>query len=92
MNTVLADAVLRNIPLLSDRATIIFGADVTHAQPGEDSSASIAAVCHLTMVYIYIFFYCLFSLFHHMHCISGGCFHGLARSDEVQRTCICPRT
>ncbi|CAO2813226.1 unnamed protein product [Amaranthus hypochondriacus] len=43
-NTVLKDAVLRHIPLLTDRPTIIFGADVTHAQPGEDSSASIAAV------------------------------------------------
>ncbi|XP_021732844.1 protein argonaute 5-like isoform X1 [Chenopodium quinoa] len=43
-NTVLCDAIQRNIPLLTDRPTIIFGADVTHAQPGEDSSASIAAV------------------------------------------------
>ncbi|KNA05809.1 hypothetical protein SOVF_186940 [Spinacia oleracea] len=43
-NTVLCDAIQRNIPLLTDVPTIIFGADVTHAQPGEDSSASIAAV------------------------------------------------
>lgn len=43
-NTVLIDAIQRNIPLLTDRPTIIFGADVTHASPGEDSSASIAAV------------------------------------------------
>uniref|UniRef100_A0A803M6A3 Piwi domain-containing protein n=1 Tax=Chenopodium quinoa TaxID=63459 RepID=A0A803M6A3_CHEQI len=43
-NTVLCDAIQRNIPLLTDRPTIIFGADVTHAQPGKDSSASIAAV------------------------------------------------
>uniref|UniRef100_A0A803M6A6 Uncharacterized protein n=1 Tax=Chenopodium quinoa TaxID=63459 RepID=A0A803M6A6_CHEQI len=43
-NTVLIDAVQRNIPLLTDRPTIIFGADVTHPPPGEDSSASIAAV------------------------------------------------
>lgn len=43
-NTVLDDAIRRRIPLISDRPTIIFGADVTHPQPGEDSSPSIAAV------------------------------------------------
>ncbi|WOK94801.1 protein argonaute 1B [Canna indica] len=43
-NTVLMDALSRNIPLVSDRPTIIFGADVTHPHPGEDSSPSIAAV------------------------------------------------
>ncbi|AQK67377.1 argonaute1d [Zea mays] len=43
-NTVLADAVSRRIPLVTDRPTIIFGADVTHPHPGEDSSPSIAAV------------------------------------------------
>ncbi|GAV78026.1 PAZ domain-containing protein/Piwi domain-containing protein/DUF1785 domain-containing protein [Cephalotus follicularis] len=43
-NTVLKDAIQRKIPLVSDRPTIIFGADVTHPQPGEDSSPSIAAV------------------------------------------------
>jgi eukaryotic translation initiation factor 2C len=43
-NTVLFDALQRRIPLVSDRPTIIFGADVTHPSPGEDSSASIAAV------------------------------------------------
>jgi eukaryotic translation initiation factor 2C len=41
---VLADAVSRRIPLVTDRPTIIFGADVTHPHPGEDSSPSIAAV------------------------------------------------
>ena len=30
---------------MSDFPTIIFGADVTHPQPGEDSSPSIATVC-----------------------------------------------
>ena len=44
-NTVLIDALSRRIPLVSDRPTIIFGADVTHPHPGEDSSPSIAAVC-----------------------------------------------
>ncbi|KAI9076228.1 hypothetical protein K1719_041801 [Acacia pycnantha] len=43
-NTVLMDAVHRRIPHVSDRPTIIFGADVTHPSPGEDSSPSIAAV------------------------------------------------
>ncbi|KAJ0974499.1 hypothetical protein J5N97_016464 [Dioscorea zingiberensis] len=43
-NTVLMDALRRRIPLVSDRPTIIFGADVTHPHPGEDSSPSIAAV------------------------------------------------
>ncbi|CAN1252733.1 Protein argonaute 5 [Linum perenne] len=43
-NTVLNDAVMKRIPLLTDRPTIVFGADVTHAQPGEDSTPSIAAV------------------------------------------------
>ncbi|XWS48203.1 hypothetical protein CRYUN_Cryun13aG0053700 [Craigia yunnanensis] len=43
-NTVLVDAISRRIPLVTDRPTIIFGADVTHPHPGEDSSPSIAAV------------------------------------------------
>ncbi|XP_066323051.1 protein argonaute 1C-like isoform X2 [Miscanthus floridulus] len=43
-NTMLVDAVSRRIPLVTDRPTIIFGADVTHPHPGEDSSPSIAAV------------------------------------------------
>lgn len=43
-NNVLADAISRKIPLVSDRPTIIFGADVTHPPPGEDSNPSIAAV------------------------------------------------
>ncbi|KAL5649749.1 hypothetical protein ACJX0J_040558, partial [Zea mays] len=43
-NTVLVDALARRIPLVSDIATIIFSADVTHPHPGEDSSPSIAAV------------------------------------------------
>ncbi|KAG4979910.1 hypothetical protein JHK82_033152 [Glycine max] len=43
-NTVLNDAIARIIPRVSDRPTLILGADVTHPQPGEDSSPSIAAV------------------------------------------------
>ncbi|XP_047326171.1 protein argonaute MEL1-like [Impatiens glandulifera] len=43
-NAVLATAVDRKIPFVSDLPTIIFGADVTHPPPGEDSNSSIAAV------------------------------------------------
>jgi eukaryotic translation initiation factor 2C len=43
-NTVLLDAISWRIPLVSDVPTIIFGADVTHPETGEDSSPSIAAV------------------------------------------------
>nr|CAD1818337.1 unnamed protein product [Ananas comosus var. bracteatus] len=43
-NTVLEDALRSRLPYITDRPTIIFGADVTHPPPGEDSSASIAAV------------------------------------------------
>jgi len=45
-NTVLVDALMRRMPLVSDIPTIIFGADVTHPHPGEDLSPSIAAVSH----------------------------------------------
>ncbi|XP_048136222.1 protein argonaute 5 isoform X1 [Rhodamnia argentea] len=43
-NTVLNDAILRRIPLVTDMPTIIFGADVTHPPPGDDANPSIAAV------------------------------------------------
>ena len=44
-NTVLERAFIRNgIPFVSEVPTIIFGADVTHSPPGEDSASSIAAV------------------------------------------------
>lgn len=43
-NTVLVDAIYRSLPVVSDQPTIVFGADVTHPPPGEDSSPSIAAV------------------------------------------------
>ncbi|KAJ1701044.1 hypothetical protein LUZ63_000823 [Rhynchospora breviuscula] len=47
-NTFLESTLLRNgpdrNPFLTDKPTIIFGADVTHPPPGEDSSPSIAAV------------------------------------------------
>lgn len=41
----LLDAISWRIPLVSDIPTIIFGADVTHPETGEDSLPSIAAVC-----------------------------------------------
>ncbi|GMP69181.1 hypothetical protein CsSME_00028532 [Camellia sinensis var. sinensis] len=37
-------AIERRIPFVTDRPTIIFGADVTHSQPGDDASPSIVAV------------------------------------------------
>ncbi|XP_048324124.2 protein argonaute 5-like [Ziziphus jujuba] len=43
-NAVLNDAIQWRIPKVTDVPTIIIGADVTHPQPGEDSSPSIAAV------------------------------------------------
>ncbi|KAH6826003.1 Argonaute family protein [Perilla frutescens var. hirtella] len=43
-NSVLQEALNGRLAYLSDRPTIVFGADVTHPQPGEDSSPSIAAV------------------------------------------------
>ncbi|KAG6474261.1 hypothetical protein ZIOFF_068186 [Zingiber officinale] len=41
---VLVDALSRHIPLVSKQPTIIFGVDVTHPHPGEDSSPSIVVV------------------------------------------------
>jgi hypothetical protein len=61
---VLNDAVIYNIPLVTDKPTIIFGADVTHPHPGEDSSPSIAAVSfvflrtYLQFFYEIIFIFC----------------------------------
>jgi len=50
-NTVLLDALSWRIPLVSDIPTIIFGADVTHPESGEDSSPSIAAVSISKLLY-----------------------------------------
>lgn len=44
VNTVLADCALGKVPFYSEVPTIIFGADVTHPSPGEDSGPSIAPV------------------------------------------------
>ncbi|KAI3899313.1 hypothetical protein MKW92_024334 [Papaver armeniacum] len=43
-NNVLDDVIRKPLLLVYDSPTIIFGADVTHPSPGEDSSPSIAAV------------------------------------------------
>ncbi|GJT53814.1 PAZ domain-containing protein [Tanacetum coccineum] len=43
-NTILSATLDGRLPYVTDRPTIIFGVDVTHPQPGEDSSPSIAAV------------------------------------------------
>ncbi|KAI3683581.1 hypothetical protein L1987_84089 [Smallanthus sonchifolius] len=43
-NSVLSASLNGRLPYVTDRPTIIFGADVTHPSPGEDSSPSIAAV------------------------------------------------
>ncbi|PKU67879.1 Protein argonaute 1B [Dendrobium catenatum] len=43
-NTELGDNLPKFLPVVGDEATIIFGADVTHPQPGDVSSPSIAAV------------------------------------------------
>ena len=86
-NTVLVDAISRRIPLVSDRPTIIFGADVTHPHPGEDSSPSIAAVsiflCScLTLNFESCNLNSLLLVFGGGGC-SGCCFSRLARSHEV---------
>ena len=54
----LVDALTRRIPLVSDIPTIIFGADVTHPHPGEDSSPSIAAVSiiFMSLKYLQVFY------------------------------------
>jgi eukaryotic translation initiation factor 2C len=41
---VLADAITRQVPIVGRTPTIIFGADVSHPPPGEDTNPSIAAV------------------------------------------------
>lgn len=47
----LLDALSWRIPLVSDIPTIIFGADVTHPESGEDSCPSIAAVSISKLLY-----------------------------------------
>jgi hypothetical protein len=44
--------VRNGIPYVSEIPTIIFGADVTHPPPGEDSASSIAAVSSHTSQFL----------------------------------------
>jgi eukaryotic translation initiation factor 2C len=55
---VLLDAISWRIPLVSDVPTIIFGADVTHPETGEDSSPSIAAVRLIMTALLYHLYFC----------------------------------
>lgn len=43
----LADRTRGLVPIVHELPTIIFGADVTHPSPGEDTNPSIAAVTFL---------------------------------------------
>ena len=54
----LLDAISWRIPLVSDIPTIIFGADVTHPETGEDSSPSIAAVIKIIICLILPAYFC----------------------------------
>jgi hypothetical protein len=89
----LHDAIERKIPLLTDKPTIIFGADVTHPQPGEDSSPSIAAVSFAFLHSYVQLFYDISYLNSFILCLLndiGGGIHGLASSHKLQGTYFCP--
>lgn len=73
-NTVLVDALSRRIPLVSDRPTIIFGADVTHPHPGEDSSPSIAAVRYQLNNYTWVHYESCFTCFLKSICLTDWLF------------------
>lgn len=61
----LNDAFEKRIPLVTDMPTIIFGADVTHPQPGEDLSPSIAAVSFVFLQNLCVgFFYEIIFQYH----------------------------
>ena len=79
-NTVLVDAISRRIPLVSDAPTIIFGADVTHPHPGEDSSPSIAAVSSFSLWIDVLYPLCmlLFIAVYFLDIVSGCGFSRLA--------------
>jgi hypothetical protein len=85
-NTVLLDALSWKIPLVSDIPTIIFGADVTHAESGDDSCPSIAAVSISKLIQLRDFQCLLYILIN----LNPGCsLPGLARSNKVCRVSLC---
>ena len=79
-NTVLLNAVEKKIPLLTDMPTIIFGADVTHPQPGEYSTFD--SCCELSDLLLV----CLMSdfCFYKKEFVTGGGINELARGNQVQ--------
>lgn len=77
-NTVLLDAISCRIPLVSDIPTIIFGADVTHPENGEDSSPSIAAVKAFTTWNFFLQYMLKPSLLMDVCTYAGSSFPGLA--------------
>lgn len=99
----LLDAISWRIPLVSDIPTIIFGADVTHPETGEDSSPSIAAVRlittlpfpHQNVIFIRMHTYLSWfrtSLYFFNMLLTGCCFSRLARSYKVCWIGLCSGT
>jgi hypothetical protein len=93
-NTVLVDALSWRIPLVSDIPTIIFGADVTHPETGEDSSPSIAAVSlrsiPMLIPHLYQIIYALWPFSNLL--LAGRRFSRLARSHKICRIGMCAGT
>jgi hypothetical protein len=91
---VLVDALSWRIPLVSDIPTIIFGADVTHPETGEDSSPSIAAVSlwsiHMLIPHLYQIRYVLWPFSDYL--FAGCCLSRLARSHKICRIGMCAGT
>jgi hypothetical protein len=88
---VLLDAISWRIPLVSDIPTIIFGADVTHPETGEDSSPSIAAVWLVMTPYFCITCKIICMLFPLSNTLlAGRCFSRLARNYKVCWISLCP--
>lgn len=88
-NTVLLDALSWRIPLVSDIPTIIFGADVTHPESGEDSCPSIAAVSIFQLSIYNSLTYALCLMYTDYYCNPGCSLPGLARSNKVCRVGLC---
>ena len=78
-NTVLPDAISCRIPLVSDVPTIIYGADVTHLENGENSSPSTAIIRLPKSIYFdfYLFAIIIENLTTDVAQSIGGSFSGL---------------